>query len=137
MRGRNPGPPPFSSINSTPAPERSQLEYPWRRTLFSSCASWFAESHALAGPVLFREIDASSFEGMPYRGFVGVRNRNFAINDFDPTDRCHAHLRCGGQVKGRPSQHGTSRTHLSACNFFCHGLLIFMIQYDVIYIVEP
>ena len=71
---------------------------------------------------------------MPYRGFVGVRNRNFAVNDFDPTDRRDTHLGCGGQVKGCPSQHGTRPTHLSACNFSCHWLLIFMIQYDVIYI---
>jgi hypothetical protein len=34
---------------------------------------------------------------MPYRGFVGERNWNFAINDFDPTDRCDPHRSVAAQ----------------------------------------
>jgi hypothetical protein len=82
--------------------------------------SRLAESDAFAGPVLFDELDACGFEGMPYGRFIGERNWYFAINDLDPTDRCDTHLGCGGQVDGCPSQQGASRTHLSACNFRCH-----------------
>ncbi len=73
---------------------------------------------------------------MPYRRFVGERNWNFAIDDFDPTDRCNSHFGRGGQVERCPSQHGASRTHLSACNFSYHWVLIFAIQYDVIFIIR-
>jgi len=58
--------------------------------------SGFAESDALPGPILFDELDAGSFERMPYRRFIGERNRNLAIDDFDPADRCNSHFGRGG-----------------------------------------
>jgi hypothetical protein len=65
-------------------------------TLLSSGASCFAKSDALPGPVLFDELDAGSLEGVPYRRFIGERDRNLSINDFDPADRCDSDLGCSG-----------------------------------------
>ena len=129
-------------MNSTPAASSARYENARRANGIGLKRYFRRERRGLRNrtpsPVSFSSMNSipADFEGMPYRRFVGERNWNFTINDFDPTDRCDSHLGCGGKVEGCPSQHGASRTHLSACNFSCHRLLIFMIQYDVIYIIR-
>ena len=62
----------------------------------------------------------ADFKSMPYRRFIGERNWNFAINDFDTTDRCNSNFGGGRQIEGCPPQHGPSCAHLSTREFFCH-----------------
>jgi hypothetical protein len=49
---------------------------------------------ALARAVSVNELDPGSFQSNPYRRFISDRHRNFALDDFHPTDCGDPHFGC-------------------------------------------
>jgi hypothetical protein len=94
FRRRAPGPPPFSSMNSTPtlssATSWGDFHKPavvFRR-LFSGRSLRLSKADAFTRPVFVNELDPGSFKRLPNGRFVCGRNGDLSVNHFHTADRC-------------------------------------------------
>jgi hypothetical protein len=133
---RSSGPPPFSSMNSTPAElkggSKRRFAHCRKLGLFRKERRWFLplrlwrlpKAYTGSTTVFVDELDARGFQGSSKRGLIGDGDWNSPLHNLDPANSSHSDFRGFGQIEGTPpeqctrgSQLGTRNTHMASCIF--------------------